>query len=125
MKKSVSVLMVLVILVFAIGCDKVNYRKTSSGLTYQLFPGDGKDSTIRDGNVIKMNIIAKLNDSVMYSSYDEVPAFWQYFNSQMTPYNFMEILPLMKKGDSAVTIQLIDTLIVCADCWGNREEIET
>jgi FKBP-type peptidyl-prolyl cis-trans isomerase FkpA len=111
MKKSVSVLMALVALLFAVGCNKVNYRKTESGLTYQLFPGNSKDSTIRDGNIIKMNIITKLNDSVMYNSFDEVPAFWQYYASQLTPYNLMEILPLMRTGDSAITVQMIDTLI--------------
>ena len=111
MKKVILVIMVMASLAFVMSCNKLSYRKTNSGLAYIIFPGNDKDSTIRDGNVIKLHVISKLNDSVLYSSYDEVPAFWQYRNSERPVYNFMEILPQMRKGDSAITIAMVDTLL--------------
>ncbi len=111
MKKTSSVFFVLASLLVSVGCNKISYKKTKSGLAYVIYPGNSKDSLIRDGNVIKMQLIQKLNDSVIYNTYNETPAFWQYYKSERSSYNLMEVLPMMRNGDSAVTVQLIDTLM--------------
>jgi FKBP-type peptidyl-prolyl cis-trans isomerase len=52
-----------------------------------------------------------LNDSLLYSSYGRVPAYVKLSPMETPSYNLLEILPLMKKGDSAVTVQMADTLM--------------
>jgi FKBP-type peptidyl-prolyl cis-trans isomerase len=47
----------------------------------------------------------------MYSSYGKMPAFVKIAATDEPSYNINEILPLMKKGDSAVTVQMVDTLL--------------
>lgn len=93
------------------GCQQISYRKTASGMPYKIFPGNGKDSLIRFGQSVKFNVTQKLNDSVLYSSYGKMPGYARVLKMERAPYNLLEILPLMKKGDSAVTIQIVDTLL--------------
>jgi FKBP-type peptidyl-prolyl cis-trans isomerase FkpA len=92
-------------------CNKVNYRKTKSGIVYKLFPGNSKDSLPRNGQVIKFQVTTKMNDSIMYSSYDKMPAFVRLNITKPEPYNIMAVLPLLRTGDSAVMIQMMDTLM--------------
>jgi FKBP-type peptidyl-prolyl cis-trans isomerase FkpA len=109
--KKYSFLLMIVTLVLAVGCKKVSYKKTTSGLAYNIFPGKGKDSLIKDGNIIKFNVIYKLNDSVIYSSYGKAPQFEQFKTPPQPSYNQWEIYPQMRTGDSAVIVQMVDTLM--------------
>lgn len=93
------------------GCKNVNYKKTKSGLVYKIFPGPGKDSLIKTGNVVKLHYSVKYNDSVIYDSHDKMPGFLAVQSFDKPTYDFQEILTLLKKGDSAVVIQLADTLM--------------
>jgi FKBP-type peptidyl-prolyl cis-trans isomerase FkpA len=102
--------LITVVCIFS-ACNKVNYRKTKSGVVYKLFPGNSKDSLPRNGQVIKFEVTTKMNDSLMYSSYDKMPAFVRLNITVPEPYNIMAVLPLMKAGDSAVMIQMMDTLM--------------
>lgn len=98
--------------VLVIACNKVQYNKAKSGLLYKIFPGEGKDSLIRNGQFVKFQMVAKLNDSVLYSSYGKMPGYAKLMTGMMgTDYSLIEILPLMRKGDSAVTVQVVDTLL--------------
>ena len=92
-------------------CNKIDYKKTKSGLLYKIFPGKGKDSLIKVDQFVKFEMIAKLNDSVLYSSYGKMPGYAKVTTDAASGYSLLEILPLMRKGDSAVTVQLIDTLM--------------
>ncbi len=112
MKKINYWLMALIaVLLFTVACNKVNYRKTKSGLLYKIFPADNKDPLIKTGQYVKFNVKGELNDSVLFTSYGKLPSYAQVSTGEQPPYNLLEILPLMKKGDSAVTVQLIDTLL--------------
>ncbi len=108
MKKTSFLL--LMVLVAAVGCNKMDYRKTRSGLLYIIFPSKGNDSLIKEGQVVKFNVLTKLNDSVLYNSYGKMPGYARYYVAAQLPYNLMEILPKMKMGDSAITVQMVDTL---------------
>ncbi len=92
-------------------CNKVSYRKTKSGLEYKIFPGNTKDSLIRTGNIVKFAIVTKLNDSVLYNSYERIPAYAQISPTVAADYSLFEILPMMRRGDSAITVQMVDTLL--------------
>ena len=112
MKKINYLLMTLLaVLLFTVACDKVNYRKTKSGLLYKIFPADNKEPLIKSGQFVKFNVKGELNDSVLFTSYGKLPSYAQVSAGEQPPYNLLEVLPLMKKGDSAVTVQLIDTLL--------------
>ncbi len=111
MKRINFLLLVIAALALSVSCNKVSYKKTKSGLLYKIFPGNSKDSLIKTGNVVKFMAIAKINDSVWYTSYGKMPAFVQMMPVEKPGYDLLEILPLMRKGDSAVTVQIGDTLL--------------
>jgi FKBP-type peptidyl-prolyl cis-trans isomerase FkpA len=92
-----------------ISCNKISYKKTSSGLVYKIFPGNGKDS-LKTGQFVKFQFVTLLNDSVIYNSNGKMPGYSKV-QPGMSSYNLIEILPLMKKGDSAITVQVVDTMI--------------
>lgn len=96
-----------------VSCGKVDYKKTSSGLLYKLYPGNGKDPLMKDSQAVKFNFITKLNDSVLYDSHDKMPGFAAVMNPKdmRAQYSFVELLPLMRAGDSVVVVQLVDSLI--------------
>lgn len=110
-KKPLIALLVLFTLAFT-ACKQASFKKTKSGLTYQLFPqGDSKDSLIKNGWAVKFNIIQKLNDSVLFDTHGKMPGYIRSDNSPNAEYSIGEILPLMRVGDSAVIVQFIDTLM--------------
>ena len=111
MKKTSLFVLLIAVLAFGTSCKKMSYKKTKSGLTYIIFPGTGKDSMIKEDEVVKFEFISKLNDSVMYSSYGKMPGFAKCFKGDVPTYNLIEILPNMRVGDSAVTVQLVDSMI--------------
>lgn len=96
-----------------VSCDQVSYKKTKSGLAYKIFPGGGKDSLIKVGQVVKFHYTVKYNDSMIekYSSYGKLPGYVKAQNLERPTYDFMEILTQLKKGDSLVTVQMADTLM--------------
>ena len=108
--KGLLVFMVMATALF-VACNKVDYKKAKSGLLYKIFPGKGKDSLIRDQQFVKFQMIAKLDDSVLYSSYGKMPGYAKVMTDRGAAYSLLEILPLMRKGDSAVTVQLVDSLM--------------
>jgi len=108
--KSLLFLLVMAFTVLA-ACNKMEYRKAKSGLLYKIYPGKGKDSLIRDGQFVKFEMVAKLGDSVLYSSYGKMPGYAKVSQERGSAYSLLEILPEMRKGDSAVTVQMVDSLM--------------
>lgn len=112
MKRLKGLSFVLAAAVVFAACNSVSYKKAKSGLLYKIFPSSGKDSLIRSGNVVKFNVLTKYNDSVMYNSIGKMPGFIKFSEDPLNnEYSIAEIMPLLKKGDSAVVVQLIDTLM--------------
>ena len=115
MKKTKLALITMISLSLMIACNKMTYRKTKSGLVYNIFPSSGKDSLMKVGQYAKFNFTTKLNDSVLYTSYGKAPGYAKLLPAESVSYNILEIFPMMKKGDSAVTIQIIDSLLKRGD----------
>lgn len=111
--KAIYSLFIAVLVVTAItSCNSISYKKTKSGLLYKIFPSDSKDSLVKNGNWIKFHFEQKLNDdSVLGTSYGKMPAYEQIRDMPNADYNPVEVFPLLKKGDSVVTVLLIDSLI--------------
>ena len=115
MKKVNYVMLVTSVITLMVACGKISYRKTKSGLVYKIFPTNGKDSLLKYGQIAKFQYTVKLNDSLLYSTYGKMPGYAKLTPSEPAPYNLLEILPLMRKGDSAITVQMIDTLMKRGD----------
>ncbi|QEC65906.1 hypothetical protein FRZ67_00790 [Panacibacter ginsenosidivorans] len=92
----------------------VNYEKSPSGLVYKIFPGKGGDS-IKAGYYIKYDVQFYLTgrtgkqDSLLNPP-SVMPQYLQVDTSKRAEYSFMEIMPKLKAGDSAVAILNVDTL---------------
>src|SRR6476620_1008401 len=110
MKRVHYLIFVIAALSCMTACKNVNFKKTKSGLLYKILPGNGKDS-IKTGSIVKFNYIIKFNDSVMYDSYDKMPGYLRVAQLDAPTYDFQEIIGMMKKGDSAITVQMADTLL--------------
>lgn len=110
MKRINYLLMLIAVLSLTVACNKVSYKKTKSGLLYKILPGKEKDPLIKNGQIAKFHYTVKLNDSVLFSSYGKLPGY-QRIDTSQKPYNLLAILPQMKKGDSAITVQMADTLM--------------
>lgn len=93
------------------GCSNLDFKKTKSGLLYKIAKsGSTKDPIARPGNIIKLHFTEKLNDSVLQTTFGKLPFFTGVDTSSTVAYSPSEVLSLLRKGDSVVVVQLIDTL---------------
>ena len=109
MKAKITLIVSAVLAIVILSCS-ADYQKTKSGLVYKIFPGGSKDSTAKFNNVIKFNVLYKLNDSVLYDSHGKMPQFFGVSPQDSGSYSPFELFPLLRKGDSVVTTQSVDTL---------------
>jgi len=98
----------LVMMVGVSSCTSQEYKKTKSGLLYKII-SDKKTPVAKKGEFIKVHFIQKVRDSVLYSSEGGMPVYIQV-DSARPVYSPTEIFPLLRKGDSAVVVELADTL---------------
>jgi len=108
MKKTTILLSALTLLMMGTACQNSGFKKTKSGLLYKIIP-TGKGPVVKRGDIIKINFVHKLRDSVLASSYEQMP-FYAKVDSIGPVYDPQEIFPLLRKGDSAVVIRLADSL---------------
>jgi FKBP-type peptidyl-prolyl cis-trans isomerase FkpA len=97
------------VLLGAVSCTTSEFKKTKSGLLYKIY-SDGKGETAKKGQFLKFDVVEKIRDSVMYTSYGSMPQ-WAQVDSPRPVYNHSEIMTLLRKGDSAVVVVLVDSLI--------------
>lgn len=105
-------LVALVAIVVSTGCKNVDFKRTKTGLLYKIAKaGSSKDSIAKTGNVIKLHFTEKLNDSVVQSTFGKLPFYTRVDTSAAVAYSPSEVLPLLRKGDSVIVVQMIDSLI--------------
>lgn len=93
------------------GCNNMSYKKTKSGLLYKII-STGNAPLVKAGEIAKVHFTQKLNDSLMGSSRDKMPAYIKIDpNMKSAQYDASEIFPLLHKGDSAVIIMMVDSLM--------------
>src|SRR5262245_38000997 len=109
MKRKTTMILSAVLALVIMSCN-ADYKKTKSGLVYKIIPGGSKDSLARGNNVIKFHFIRRLNDSLLYSSYGKAPGYQVYTEDPGISYSPLEVMFMMRKGDSAVVIEMFDTL---------------
>lgn len=110
MKAKITMIMSAVLAIVMLACS-ADYKKTKSGLVYKIFSGGSKDSVARINDVMKFNVVYKINDSVLYDNHGKMPEFFAVSEQVVGSYSPFELFTQLKKGDSVVTTQLVDTLI--------------
>lgn len=111
MKRINYFLVVIAALSLTAACNSVNYKKTKSGLLYKIIPSDSKDSIATEGNWLKIHYVQKINDSLLQSTYGKMPLYQKVSFVQPNEYSPSEIYHLLKKGDSAVIVILVDSIL--------------
>ena len=91
-------------------CNGVNYEKAKSGMLYKII-SNSKDSTVKEGEYLKLHFTQKLNDSVLQTSFGKMPVYAKMQTNPGNTYNPAEIFHLLRKGDSVVTVAITDSLL--------------
>ena len=110
MKTKITLIIGAILMLAVMSCSQ-DFKKTKSGLVYKIIPGGSKDSVAKAGNVLKFHFVRKVNDSVFYTSYGKMPGFTQLMDDPGISYSPLEVMFMMKKGDSAVIVEVFDSLI--------------
>ena len=93
--------------------NNADYKKAKSGLMYKIF-SDGKDSVVKPGNILKIDFSVKVGatDSVLRTSVGKMPVFVPIqADAPNEEYSPTEVFGQLRKGDSVVIVQMIDTLL--------------
>ncbi|MFI5192949.1 MAG: FKBP-type peptidyl-prolyl cis-trans isomerase [Chitinophagales bacterium] len=115
MKKINSFLFALVAIMLLVSCNNQGLKKTKSGLLYKII-SDGKNPVVKKGQFIKLTFSQKLTsskthkDTILFSSASSMPAYVPIDTSTQANYSPVEIFHLLRKGDSAVVVQLADSI---------------
>ncbi|MEP7372872.1 MAG: FKBP-type peptidyl-prolyl cis-trans isomerase [Chitinophagaceae bacterium] len=92
-------------------CNSVSYQKTKSGLLYKIISSNTKDSIAKTGDWLKVQFSNKINDSSLNNSYGKMPGYAQVVAVDKISYDVPEIFPLLRKGDSAIIVLMVDSLL--------------
>jgi FKBP-type peptidyl-prolyl cis-trans isomerase FkpA len=110
-----NILSAAVLGLLAVGCNRVDFKKTKSGMPYKIY-SDNKSAKLRTGDFVKIHYSVKVTnngkDSLLQSTREQGQPFYMPVSTEnMQPYDINEIIPLLRKGDSAVVIQSVDTFL--------------
>lgn len=98
----------------SIAACNVNYEKTPSGLVYKIFPGKGGEK-LQVGKLVKYNVDFVLTNrpgkkDTSLNAGPARPGYIEVDTSKRYEYSFVEILPKLSVGDSAVVVLSVDSL---------------
>lgn len=79
-------------------------------MPYKVFSGKG-GKTLDSGDIAKVQIVQKIQDSVTFDSYKSNAPQYIPIMPNGSPYDFTEVLPSLKVGDSMYAVQAMDTFI--------------
>ena len=98
----------------SIAACNVNYEKTPSGLVYKIYPGKGGEK-LQVGKLVKYNVDFVLTNrtgkkDTTLNAGPVKPGYIEVDTSKRYQYSFVEILPKLSVGDSAVVVLSVDSL---------------
>src|SRR5262245_45271166 len=98
MKYNLSLLLFLAVMVFAVEVCGMDYKKTKSVLQYKIISsGNSKNPVAKENNYLKFNVVTKINDSVIYSSYGKMPGYSKVVSAKEAEYSPVEIFGMLRK----------------------------
>jgi FKBP-type peptidyl-prolyl cis-trans isomerase len=97
------------VLLGAVACTNTEFKRTKAGLQYKIY-SDGRGDAAKKGQFLKLQLVQKLRDSTLYSSYGTMPVYLPVDTPHNT-YNPWEIFTMLRKGDSAIAVLSVDTLM--------------
>lgn len=112
MKQINSFLFALLGISLLVACDNQGLKKTKSGLLYKIIT-DGKNPVVKRGQFIKLSFSQKVSgvkDTVLFSSDSSMPAYVRIDSVPPNSYSPVEIFSQLRNGDSAVVVQLADSI---------------
>lgn len=105
----IAFLFLSVLTIFWGACGNADYSRTKDGLIYKIH-SSGKGDPITLKSYLKIHQSGSINDSVIYNTFGLIPSYG-FLDSLTNPtHDFLDILTLMKVGDSAIVLRSIDTL---------------
>lgn len=88
-----------------------DYKKTAGGMPYKLYASkENSNATVADGQYLKLNLIQKINDSVVFSTNNKIPLYI-LIGGQPQSYDISELWKSVHVGDSVIATQMMDTFI--------------
>lgn len=108
MKTISTYLLISLALLGTVACRNSEFKKTKSGLMYKII-ADGSGARAKKGDFLKLQLLQKLRDSILYSTYGSFP-FYIPVDSPRPIYSPTEIFTMLRRGDSAVAILLADSI---------------
>lgn len=105
-----KLLAAFLITVTIISCQTETWYRTPSGLVYRIFPSSSKDSVASFGRTIKVNVMQKAGGKIIQNTYDSLP-YYEMIMPYGNPYNPSAVFPGLKKGDSVVVKQRVDSML--------------
>ena len=108
MMKGKAGLFLLMTAVIVASCGKTSYKKTPGGMPYKLYASKDTQKIVA-GNIIKLTVTQKLNDSVLFTTDNGLPVYLMVGQQDPQPYDVSELWTSLKMGDSLVATQMVDT----------------
>jgi len=86
--------------------------KTASGLEYQIY-NHKEGEKPKQGEFVKFQLAYTIgaNDSLLHSSFTNIPDYIPVDTGKQAQYSFMEVIPEMCAGDSAYITVSVDSLV--------------
>jgi FKBP-type peptidyl-prolyl cis-trans isomerase len=109
MKLIQSFVLAMFAVILFTACNQVSHKKTPGGMPYKLIAGKGTVK-VQKGNIIKLNYTQEIKDSIYFTTRGKIP-FYMPVTDFSNPYDISEIILLLKKGDSVIATQMMDTFI--------------
>jgi len=99
MKAKITLIVSAVLAIVMLSCS-ADYKKTKSGVVYKIFPGNSKDSLVRFNDIVKFNLVYKINGSLLADTHGKMPGFFVVSPQVVGSYSEFEVFTQLKKGDS-------------------------
>lgn len=89
------------------------FDKAPSGMLYKISHGSGNPQPIAQGQYVKLHLEYKIKgkDSVLNSTFANIPVYFPVDTARLGKYNFFEIILKCKKGDKIDFTLSVDTLV--------------
>ena len=110
MKSWLVASMAILILVSSCKDDASGYKVAKSKTQYKIFPGTGKDSLLKVGDIVRYRLSQKIEDSSLTVA-EETPDQFARVDTSGQGFNPLEVATLLRVGDSVLYRISVDTIL--------------